>query len=61
MVGLRINPFFHSVWPTVDAPRYLVGYSATAAVNVCMIVMVLVLRWYWVREKAAKKKDQVKA
>ena len=40
-----------SVWKTVDAPRYLIGYNWTIALDVCMIVMVFVLRAFWNRER----------
>ncbi|KAB8265750.1 major facilitator superfamily domain-containing protein [Aspergillus pseudonomiae] len=39
------------VWKTVDAPRYLIGYSWNLALDVCMLIMLFVLRYFWVREK----------
>ncbi|KAE8150935.1 major facilitator superfamily domain-containing protein [Aspergillus avenaceus] len=39
------------VWKTVDAPRYLIGYNWNLALDVCMLVMLFVLRYFWVREK----------
>ncbi|KAB5577961.1 pantothenate transporter [Coniochaeta sp. 2T2.1] len=39
------------VWKTVDAPRYLVGYNWTIALNVCMVSMLFVLSWFWNREQ----------
>lgn len=40
-----------SVWKTVDAPRYLIGYSWTIALDVGMLGMLFILRSYWNREK----------
>lgn len=40
------------VWKTTDAPRYLVGYNWTIALDVGMLVMLFVLRSFWNREKA---------
>ncbi|KAJ3474177.1 hypothetical protein NLG97_g9957 [Lecanicillium saksenae] len=40
------------VWKTTDAPRYLIGYNWTIALDVCMLIMVFVLRSFWSREKA---------
>ncbi|KAJ5297599.1 hypothetical protein N7508_007848 [Penicillium antarcticum] len=39
------------VWRTVDAPRYLIGYNWTIALDVCMIVMLVVLQQFWAREQ----------
>ncbi|KAK2611575.1 hypothetical protein N8I77_004908 [Diaporthe amygdali] len=39
------------VWKTVDAPRYLIGYNWTIALDLCMLGMLFVLRAYWNREK----------
>ncbi|OGM42809.1 putative pantothenate transporter [Aspergillus bombycis] len=39
------------VWKTVDAPRYLIGYNWNLALDVCMLIMLFVLRHFWVREK----------
>ncbi|KAG8414226.1 hypothetical protein J3459_014951 [Metarhizium acridum] len=39
------------VWKTVDAPRYLIGYNWTIALDVCMLIMLFVLRAFWNREK----------
>ncbi|KAE8354561.1 major facilitator superfamily domain-containing protein [Aspergillus coremiiformis] len=39
------------VWKTVDAPRYLIGYSWNLALDVCMLIMLFVLRHFWVREQ----------
>ncbi|CAG7937741.1 unnamed protein product [Penicillium olsonii] len=39
------------VWKTVDAPRYLIGYNWTIALDVCMLVMLAVLVQFWAREK----------
>ncbi|CAG8376823.1 unnamed protein product [Penicillium salamii] len=39
------------VWKTVDAPRYLIGYNWTIALDVCMLVMLTVLVQFWAREK----------
>ncbi|KAF8850499.1 pantothenate transporter [Acephala macrosclerotiorum] len=39
------------VWKTVDAPRYLIGYNWTIALDVCMLGMLFVLRHFWNREK----------
>ncbi|EAW10784.1 pantothenate transporter [Aspergillus clavatus NRRL 1] len=39
------------VWKTVDAPRYLIGYNWTIALDVCMLGMLVVLRHFWNREK----------
>lgn len=44
-----------SVWKTVDAPRYLIGYTWTIALDVCMLVMLFVLRAFWNREKTNLK------
>ena len=41
-----------STWKTVDAPRYLIGYNFTIALDVGMLVMLIVLRAFWRREKA---------
>ncbi|KAJ6129639.1 hypothetical protein N7512_002419 [Penicillium capsulatum] len=38
-------------WKTVDAPRYLIGYSWTIALDVCMLVMLVVLNQFWRREQ----------
>jgi ACS family pantothenate transporter-like MFS transporter len=43
--------FLLSVWKTVDAPRYLIGYNWTIALDVCMLVMLAVLVQFWAREK----------
>ena len=40
-----------SVWKTVDAPRYLIGYNWTIALDVCMLAMLAVLYQFWTREK----------
>lgn len=40
-----------SVWKTVDAPRYLIGYNWTIALDLCMLGMLFVLRSFWNREK----------
>jgi hypothetical protein len=42
-----------SVWKTVDAPRYLIGYNWTIALDLCMLGMLFVLRSFWNREKKA--------
>ncbi|KAJ5762338.1 uncharacterized protein N7511_005720 [Penicillium nucicola] len=39
------------VWKTVDAPRYLIGYNWTIALDVCMLVMLVVLQQFWAREQ----------
>ncbi|KAI8657085.1 hypothetical protein LRP88_12392 [Fusarium phalaenopsidis] len=39
------------VWKTVDAPRYLIGYNWTIALDVCMVAMLFVLRSFWNRER----------
>ncbi|KAF3388585.1 putative transporter SEO1 [Penicillium rolfsii] len=39
------------VWKTVDAPRYLIGYNWTIALDVCMLAMLAVLRHFWIREQ----------
>ncbi|CAI7601900.1 unnamed protein product [Penicillium pancosmium] len=39
------------VWKTVDAPRYLIGYNWTIALDVCMLLMLVVLQHFWTREK----------
>ncbi|KAK6824038.1 hypothetical protein RU639_006578 [Aspergillus parasiticus] len=39
------------VWKTVDAPRYLIGYNWNLALDVCMLIMLFVLRYFWVREQ----------
>ncbi|KAJ5700234.1 hypothetical protein N7536_003247 [Penicillium majusculum] len=39
------------VWKTVDAPRYLIGYNWTIALDVCMLAMLAVLYQFWAREK----------
>ncbi|CAG7974748.1 unnamed protein product [Penicillium salamii] len=39
------------VWKTVDAPRYLIGYNWTIALDVCMLAMLAVLVQFWAREK----------
>ncbi|KAK6363897.1 hypothetical protein LTS17_012715 [Exophiala oligosperma] len=41
------------VWKTVDAPRYLIGYNWTIALDVFMLIMLFVLRHFWAREKRA--------
>lgn len=52
VVGLYTNLFFLiSVWKTVDAPRYLIGYNWTIALDVCMLAMLAVLYQFWAREK----------
>ncbi|PWI68511.1 hypothetical protein PCL_01600 [Purpureocillium lilacinum] len=38
-------------WKTVDAPRYLIGYNWTIALDVCMIGMLFVLRSFWNKER----------
>lgn len=43
--------FLFSVWKTVDAPRYLIGYNWTIALDVCMLAMLAVLYQFWAREK----------
>lgn len=40
-----------SVWKTVDAPRYLIGYNWTIALDLCMLGMLFVLRSFWKREQ----------
>lgn len=45
------NHLEYSVWKTVDAPRYLIGYNWTIALDVCMLVMLAVLRHFWIREQ----------
>lgn len=35
--------FSLSVWKTVDAPRYLIGYNWTIALDLCMLGMLFVL------------------
>lgn len=40
-----------SIWKTVDAPRYLIGYNWTIALDLCMLGMLFVLRSFWNREK----------
>lgn len=42
-----------SVWKTVDAPRYLIGYNWTIALDLCMLGMLFVLRSFWKREQRA--------
>lgn len=44
-----------SVWKTVDAPRYLIGYNWTIALDVSMLIMLFVLRHFWNREKRANR------
>lgn len=39
------------VWKTVDAPRYLIGYNWTIALDVCMLLMLVVLQRFWRREQ----------
>ncbi|KAJ5388252.1 hypothetical protein N7509_010793 [Penicillium cosmopolitanum] len=39
------------VWKTVDAPRYLIGYNWTIALDVCMLLMLVVLQHFWTREQ----------
>ncbi|RSL55680.1 hypothetical protein CEP54_009226 [Fusarium duplospermum] len=39
------------VWKTIDAPRYLIGYNWTIALDVCMVAMLFVLRSFWNRER----------
>lgn len=41
----------YSVWKTVDAPRYLIGYNWTIALDLCMLGMLFVLRKFWKREQ----------
>lgn len=43
--------FIISVWKTVDAPRYLIGYNWTIALDLCMLGMLFVLRSFWKREQ----------
>jgi len=51
-VGNTFGAWFEiSVWKTVDAPRYLIGYNWTIALDVCMLGMLFVLRHFWKREK----------
>lgn len=45
--------FGFSVWKTVDAPRYLIGYNWTIALDLCMLGMLFVLRSFWKREQKA--------
>lgn len=45
------NSSCFSVWKTVDAPRYLIGYNWTIALDVCMLIMLVVLHHFWVREQ----------
>ncbi|ORY68970.1 major facilitator superfamily domain-containing protein [Pseudomassariella vexata] len=42
------------VWKTVDAPRYLIGYNWTIALDVCMLLMLFILRGFWNREMKVK-------
>ncbi|KAJ5679375.1 hypothetical protein N7462_007619 [Penicillium macrosclerotiorum] len=39
------------MWKTVDAPRYLIGYNWTIALDVCMLIMLFVLQHFWTREQ----------
>ncbi|EXJ86549.1 hypothetical protein A1O3_03502 [Capronia epimyces CBS 606.96] len=43
------------VWKTVQAPRYLIGYCWTIALDVCMLIMLVVLNQFWKREKRANR------
>ncbi|RDW74885.1 hypothetical protein BP6252_06027 [Coleophoma cylindrospora] len=47
------------VWKTVDAPRYLIGYNWTIALDVCMLGMLFVLRHFWNREKGQARLSQI--
>jgi hypothetical protein len=40
-----------SVWKTTDAPKYLIGYNWTIALDVSMVAMLFVLSWFWNREQ----------
>ncbi|KAK5991563.1 putative transporter SEO1 [Cladobotryum mycophilum] len=51
-VGNMFNTFLPLViWKTTNAPRYLIGYNWTIALDVGMLVMVFVLRAFWNRER----------
>ncbi|KAH8700248.1 major facilitator superfamily domain-containing protein [Talaromyces proteolyticus] len=43
------------VWKTVDAPRYFIGYNWTIALDVCMLVMLFVLRHFWNRDQKKRQ------
>jgi ACS family pantothenate transporter-like MFS transporter len=51
MLNFMLTFLLLSVWKTVDAPRYLVGYNWTIALDVCMLAMLAVLYQFWAREK----------
>lgn len=51
MSDFILTSFLISVWKTVDAPRYLIGYNWTIALDVCMLAMLAVLYQFWAREK----------
>lgn len=39
------------VWPTVDAPRYLVGFTFTTACAVCCVIMVTIILIFYKRDE----------
>lgn len=43
------------VWKTTDAPRYLIGYSWTIALDLSMVLSLCVLRHFWKREQLQKQ------
>ncbi|OBT67282.1 hypothetical protein VE03_02625 [Pseudogymnoascus sp. 23342-1-I1] len=48
------------VWKTTDAPRYLIGYNWTIALDICMVAMLFVLCHFWNREQQeARQTDKV--
>lgn len=45
---------FESVWKVTEAPRYPKGFIWTVVLNVGMIIMAWVTRYFWRREKSRK-------
>ncbi|PBK61934.1 MFS general substrate transporter [Armillaria solidipes] len=45
------------VWQTMDAPRYLKGYTFAVADDVAMIVLTMVVRTLWKREQGKGSQD----
>ncbi|KFY69758.1 hypothetical protein V499_09776 [Pseudogymnoascus sp. VKM F-103] len=46
------------VWKTTDAPRYLIGYNWTIALDICMVAMLFVLCHYWNREQREARETE---
>lgn len=46
------------MWKTTDAPRYLIGYNWTIALDICMVAMLFVLCHYWNREQREARETE---